>query len=148
MLAACAPPNTCDQSLIDDLAAIGWLSSASTPDSQTGHTVAPITCDGGGSASMDVTGYTGQWSATFTFDTCTIAVGNDVLTLIGTMSYFNGINDNDAGTSSSLTITGTVDGCATAIDETCELSWRSEPKEPGTNYNYYRTGTVCGRRFP
>lgn len=97
---------------------------------------------------MDVTGYSGEWSATFTFDTCMIATGADALTLTGTMSYFNGINDNDAGTSSSLTISGRVDGCAAAIDETCELAWHSEPKEAGTNYNYYRTGTLCGRHFP
>jgi hypothetical protein len=148
LLGSCASPNTCDQSVIDDLAAIGSLSHSITPDSQIGHTVVPVTCSGGGTASMDVTVAGVGWSASFTFDTCTIAARSDVLTLTGTLTYDNNVNDNDMGTSSSLAIRGTVEGCPTTFDDTCALLWSSEPKEPGTNFNYFRKGTLCGRDFP
>jgi hypothetical protein len=149
MLGACeSPPNTCDQHLVDDLAAIGYLSASSTPESQTAHNVTAIACDGGGSASMDVTGYSGMWGATFTFEACTIGANTDVLTLTGTLTYHNGVNDNDSGVAMGLVINGTVAGCTTAFTETCDLFWSSEPTEPGTNFNYYRRGTLCGRDFP
>ena len=118
------------------------------PNSQTAHTISSFDCDGGGTATMDVTGWSGKWAATFTFDDCTIGASPNVLTVNGTLDYHNGINDDDGGRATGLSISGTIDGCATTIAETCDLSWYSEPKEPGTNYNYYRFGMLCGRQFP
>jgi hypothetical protein len=108
-----------------------------------------FTCAGGGSGSGTFTGFgpNSIYHAMLTFNDCTENVGDDSLTLTGTlMMQGDTVNsgETDSGHADMFTIRGTVAGCG-SVNETCTLSWG--PKED--NYgSFYRSGTVCGRQFP
>ena len=148
VIAACSsPPDTCDQNVVGDIAKIAATFEPGPSTTMQVHLMGPITCSGGGGGSMDISGGAGVFGGTFTFDACTMAIDQDTLTVTGALMFdYDEINGVDFGSSSMLTLQGTVDGCSRAIDETCAVSWGNGHDD--TTGENYRTGTVCGRQFP
>lgn len=145
-LACSTPPNTCDQAVADDVASyIGTLAAHASVHNQAWQLAGPFACPRGGSGTANIAGQAGFWNGSIGFQACELDA--DALTVTGTVTMRGDqINGVDWGSAATLTLRGSVDGCARPVDETCALSWA--PMQDENDPSYYRSGTLCGRHFP